>query len=280
MRRFLIILNVMLLFAVIAVGIFLWRGLHIDESVVFLPVERPDRAELFLRGESQLDSVRHDRVQLGGTEVAMTLVGDDQGPLIVSCFGNASDRYQQGVDYAAKIAPFGQVLLWDYPGYGDSGGVARVESVEAAARDLVPWVQAHAKGRPIIFWGHSLGGFVCSNMASQAARVDAVVLETTAPGIEAVAKAWTPGNIPLRVSFDDALMRFDIPAALQNVEAPILIIGAGRDRVLPVELSRQLSDALPEATYLELPNATHFSAGFDPQAQAAVAELLSGLQSP
>ncbi|MEL6686118.1 MAG: alpha/beta fold hydrolase [Pseudomonadota bacterium] len=277
MRRFLIVLNVMLLFALIAAGLFLWRGLHIDESVVFLPVERPDRTALTLRGESQLDQVLHDRVTLGGETIAMTLVGEDVGPLIVSCFGNASDRYQQGVDYAAKITPFGQVLLWDYPGYGDSSGEARVAPVEAAAKDLVSWVEAYAQNRPVIFWGHSLGGFVCSNMASQAARVDALILETTAPGIEAVAKAWTPANIPLRVTFDEDLMRFDVPAAAKRVNAPILIIGAGRDRVLPVELSRQLSEALPDATYLELPNATHFSAGFDPQAQSAVAELLSDL---
>lgn len=277
MRRFLIVLNVMLLFVLIGGGLLLWRGVHLDETVVFLPVDRPDRTELTIRGEDRLNSVRHERMALGGQEIALTFVGDDEGPLIVSCFGNASDRYQHGVDYASKVTPFGQALLWDYPGYGDSEGVARVAPVAAAAKDLTGWVGETVKNRPIVFWGHSLGGFVCSNMASQAARVDAVILETTAPGIEAVAEVWTPGALPLRVTFDEALMRYDIPAALQSLDAPILILGAGRDRVLPVELSRQLSEALPNATYLELPLATHFSAGFDPQAQAAVAELLSGL---
>lgn len=277
MRRFLIVLNVMLLFVLIGGGLLLWRGVHLDETVVFLPVDRPDRTELTIRGEDRLNNVRHERMALGGQDIALTFVGDDEGPLIVSCFGNASDRYQQGVDYASKVTPFGQALLWDYPGYGDSEGVARVAPVAAAAKDLTGWVGETFKNRPIVFWGHSLGGFVCSNMASQAARVDAVILETTAPGIEAVAEVWTPGALPLRVTFDEALMRYDIPAALQSLDAPILILGAGRDRVLPVELSRQLSEALPNATYLELPLATHFSAGFDPQAQAAVAELLSGL---
>lgn len=277
MRRFLIVLNVLLIFVLIGGGLLLWRGVHIDETVVFLPVERPARTELTLRSETRLSEVRHERMELGGQRIALSFVGSDEGPLIVSCFGNASDRYQHGVDYASKITPHGQALMWDYPGYGDSDGDARVAPVEAAARDLTRWIGDTIKDRPIVFWGHSLGGFVCSNMAAQAARVDAVILETTAPGIEAVAKAWTPGGIPLRVSFDEALMRYDIPAALQSVDAPVLILGAGRDRVLPVDLSRQLSEALPNATYLELPLATHFSAGFDPQAQAAVEALLSGL---
>ena len=81
--------------------------------------------------------------------------------------------------------------------------------------------------------------------------------------------------MPLRVTFDPALERYDIPAALSDVRAPILIIGAGRDRVLPVELSRELAVAIPRATYVELPEATHFSAGFDPRAQKAVAAMLA-----
>lgn len=280
MRRFLIVLNVMLFFAVMAAGWLFWRGLTIDESVVFLPIERPDRAELTLRRESQLDTVRHERMALGGETIALTRVGAATGPLIVSCFGNASDRYQHGVDYASKIVPFGEVILWDYPGYGDSSGEASVASVQAAARDLVAWVDQQAQSRPLIFWGHSLGGFVCSNMASQSRRVSGVVLETTAPGIQAVAKAWTPASLPIKVNYDPALAQFDIPELLKALAVPILIVGAGRDRVLPVSLSRELSEAIPEATYLELPEATHFSAGFDPRAQTAVARLMADVQSP
>ncbi|WP_366523817.1 alpha/beta fold hydrolase [uncultured Algimonas sp.] len=165
--------------------------------------------------------------------------------------------------------------MWDYPGYGDSSGVADVASVERAAAALVPLIEARAAGRPLVYWGHSLGGFVCSSLAARSARVDAVVLETTAPSVRAVAEAWTPGGLPLRVTYDEALLAYDIPAALADVDAPVLILGGGRDRVLPVGLSRQLAAALPEATYLELPDATHFSTGFHPDARAAVATLLA-----
>ncbi|MEM9600879.1 MAG: alpha/beta hydrolase, partial [Pseudomonadota bacterium] len=92
-----------------------------------------------------------------------------------------------------------------------------------------------------------------------------------------VARAWTPKGVPLRVTYDEALLDFDIPRSLERFAAPILIIGAGRDRVLPVDLSRELASTLPQARYLELPEATHYSAGFDPRTQKAVAELMAGL---
>lgn len=277
MRAFLIVVLVLICLALAAGWALFLRGFHIDENVVFMPVQRPDRTELTIRGQDDLINLTHERVVLGGEAIALTTVGLDEGPLIVSCFGNASDRYEQGVDYVAKIAPYGQVLLWDYPGYGDSSGTASVQAVERVASELVPLIQARAAGRPIIYWGHSLGGFVCSNLAAQTAVVGGIILETTAPSIRSVATAWTPSSIPLRVTFDEDLLRYDIPAALVDVDAPILIIGAGRDRVLPVALSRELADALPNAAYLEIPMATHFSAGFDPYTKDAVRDLLDRL---
>lgn len=278
MRKFLIIVNVLLLMLLMAAGFIFFRGIHIDEKVVFLPITRPDRTALDFRGEERLNAlVRHERLALGTETIAISSVGSDTDPLIISCFGNASDRYEHGVDYASKIIPFGQALLWDYPGYGDSTGQARVETLEAVIADFIPEIEKRRAGRPLILWGHSLGGFVCSNIASQLSSIDGLILETTASNIQSVAKAWTPSALPIRVSYDEDLRRFDVPAALDQMSAPVLIIGAGRDRVLPVGLSQELSEALPDATYLELPEATHFSAGFDPRAQAAIAEMIDSI---
>jgi pimeloyl-ACP methyl ester carboxylesterase len=277
MRAFLIVIFVLICLALVAGWVLFSRGLHIDENIVFMPVQRPDRIELSIRGEDALINLTHERIDLGGESIALTTVGLDAGPLIVSCFGNASDRYEHGVDYVAKIAPYGQVLLWDYPGYGDSSGAATVDAVARVTAALVPLIEARAAGRPILYWGHSLGGFVCSNLAAQTGQLAGIILETTAPSIRSVAAAWTPESIPLRVTFDEDLLQYDIPEALAGVDVPILIIGAGRDRVLPVALSRELAEALPNAAYLELPMATHFSAGFDPYTKDAVRDLLNRL---
>ena len=263
----------------------------LDESAVFFPYQHEARlnpADLTIRGEGELGALRHERLALGGDQIAVTTLVPaslDQatlgeagvGPLIVSCFGNASDRRLNGIDYLRKIAPFGEAVIWDYPGYGDSTGTAEAARFEAVIEDLVLELDRRAGDRPLIFWGHSLGGFVCAQMAVRSQAVDAIILETTAPNVRAVAREWAPLGLGRIVPIDDTLKAFDTPQALAEFDGPILIIGAGRDQVLPVELSRQLAEQLPKATYLELPQVTHFSAGFDPQAQAAVKEIVDGL---
>ncbi len=262
----------------LGVGAGLASGLHIDEGVVFQPRPHIPRDTLTLRGESGFEQVRHERVNLGGQTLAISTFGADTGPLIVNCFGNAADRRSSGQQYASKIVPHGQALLWDYPGYGDSAGAPSVAAIDAAADALVALAESRAGERELIYWGHSLGGFVCSTLAARSPEADALILETTAPSVGAVAKAWTPTGVPLRVTFDESLSRYDTPDVLSDFEAPILVIGAGKDRVLPVELARDLATELEadgrDVRYLELPNANHFAAGFDPKAQAAVKALL------
>ena len=259
----------------------LLAGCGLDEGAVFFPHDheaRIDPADLTIRGEGELGVLRHERLSLGEIEIATTLLGDaGAGPLIVSCFGNASDRRLNGIDYLRKIAPFGEAIIWDYPGYGDSGGAAEVAQFEAVIEDLVPVLEARAANRPLVFWGHRLGGFVCAQMAARSDAVDAVILETTAPNVRTVAREWAPLGLGRVVPIEAGLKAFDTPEALAEFDGPILIIGAGRDQVLPLALSQKLAEQLPKATYLELPHATHFSAGFDPQPQAAVREIVNGL---
>ena len=149
--------------------------------------------------------------------------------------------------------------------------------MEAVIGDLVPELEQRAGDRPLVLWGHSLGGFVCAQMAARSRGVDAVILETTAPNVRAVAREWAPLGLGRIVPIQSELKRFDTPEALQDFGGPVLIIGGGRDRVLPVTLSRELAESLPGATYLELPEATHYSAGFDPETRAAVRAMLDGL---
>ena len=157
MKAFFTVLGVILLIATIAIGVLFFRGVTIDDNVVFRPVQRPDRVALNIRTEDMLNRVTHERVPLGGETIAVTMVGDAVGPLVVSCFGNASDRIEQGASYASKTQPHGQVFLWDYPGYGDSSGKASADAVEQVAQDLVPLIEARAEGRPIIYWHREPG---------------------------------------------------------------------------------------------------------------------------
>lgn len=245
----------------------------ISEQTVFVP-PRVDRkaaspSEMAIRNEAALGAhVHHDFVSYEGERLAVTYVsrGGDDGarPLFLICMGNASDRIRHGATYADRLLAFGDVLLFDYPGYGDSTGRPAIDYLLAAGPALAQYADGLADGRPIILWGHSLGGFVCSQMAESVEGLDAIALETTAANAGEVADAWKPWYLPfLRLEVTDGLERFDTPAALAPLARPILVLGAGRDGVLPVGLHRSLARQLEvqgeAVTYVEYPGATHYN---------------------
>ena len=65
----------------------------------------------------------------------------------------------------------------------------------------------------------------------------------------------------------DGLQVYDIPSALSGFNGPILVIGAGKDSVLPIERQRALSEKLKAdglaVTYLEIERSEHMNAALN-----------------
>lgn len=189
-----------------------------------------------------------------GERLAWTLIsreaqaGQDR-PLVVVCGGNLFSRYEAGVAYALTVIGHGDVLLFDYPGTGDTGGKATPENFEAAADRVRRHAEEIAGGdRSLVFWGHSLGGFVCSEMARASPQASGMIIEASARNARSVAKAWKPWYLPfVGIRVDEALARFDTVEALSDFDAPILILSGSRDTILPERLSREVYDGLKAA---------------------------------
>lgn len=177
--------------------------------------------------------------------------------------------------------PYGDVLLFDYPGYNGTPGEPTAAAFDAQADILSAHVRRAFEDRQRIYWGHSLGGFVCAELARRDEGTAALILETTAPNVRAVGRSWTPWFIKpfVRLDYAEGLLTYDTPKAAATGDAPVLVIGAGKDDVLRVELSRELAarlkDAGADTTYVELPGADHFNTenqpGFDPAVRAFLA---------
>lgn len=190
---------------------------------------------------------------------------DANRPLIVECTGNAMDRYSAGVSYAQKALPWGDVLMFDYPGYGDSTGSPSPAALEAMLDVVIANARRVAGERPIVFWGHSLGGFVCAKLASKVPETRALILETTARRAKDVVREWTPKAIRPFVfpKISPSFGAYDSAKAVGKSKFPVLVLGAGQDTTLPVPLSRSLAQALKQqgsvVTYHEFPQALHWN---------------------
>lgn len=263
-------------------------SLPLDERTVFQPPRvdpaRTGGAALTIRNEAALGAaVSHELLTAGELSIAATRFRQDgldpAAPLILVCMGNATDRIRGGAAYASHLMAYGDVLVFDYPGYGDSTGTPTAENLMAIRGALMRHAEQEAEGRPILLWGHSVGGFVCAQMAEVSGEVSGIVLETTAPDAEEVAEALRPWYLPfVRIRIADSLATFDTVDTLSGFPCPILVIGARRDNVLPVRLHRSLAQRLEEAgtdiTYLEYASAGHNDAARQPGLAADAAPFL------
>jgi len=185
------------------------------------------------------------------------------GVLIARCGGNATTRQMSGYKYAAMAVPYGDVLLFDYPGYGETGGEATAERFSAMRGELAALIREKAAGRKIVLWGHSLGGLVCSEISALLPETSGIIIETSARNAAEVAREWTPWYAApfVRIEIAEGLRGFDSANVLKGFKAPVLVMGAEKDETLPVSLARSLGKALKaesvDAAYVEFKGGGH-----------------------
>jgi pimeloyl-ACP methyl ester carboxylesterase len=266
-----------------------------------LKLDRQDRLEtrgefskniskVFPNFEDRLPAnLTHFFVSLGGERIAMTRAAgansSTEEPLIAYCGGQSGSRRSIGDYWVTKLLPWGEALLIDMPGYGDSTGRADLASLLAFQRDVPGYLDSLATSRPLILWGHSLGGPVCAALASASREVDGVVLETTAPNLTEMMRAKKPWFTPpgVQLELGKGLEIYDIPAALKDFHGPIMVLAAGKDQVFPVKLEREVADALKvqghNVLYLEYASADHMNSSMNGRfvADAAASSRISAI---
>ncbi len=192
-----------------------------------------------------------------------------QGPIFVHCYGIGANLYNNGIQHAIKLRAFGDSVQFDLPGHGESTGQATVANFEAAADALVAYInETVPEDRRLILWGHSLGGFVCSELARRINAADGLVLEAVGQNAATVARTWVP--LPLRpfIYFKptDGLEAYDLTTILNGVDLPVLMLAGGKDGIVPKRLVKDVADALDangtNVTYHAFPRADHSTIAF------------------
>ena len=141
-------------------------------------------------------------------------------------------------------------LIFDYRGYGDSGGTPTEQGTyrdaEAAWRYLIE--QRHIPSCRIVLFGESLGGAVAAWLAARQ-KPAALVIASGFTSVPDFAQHIYP-YLPVRWL---ARMRYDTRENLRFVTAPVLIAHSPEDEIIPFEHGRALfAAANPPKLFLEL----------------------------
>jgi fermentation-respiration switch protein FrsA (DUF1100 family) len=161
---------------------------------------------------------------------------DPRGALLF-CHGNAGD-IADVIDAAAVFQSLGlTVLLFDYRGYGNSGGKISEKGLYADAGAAWKVLTEEEKIPPekIIVAGRSLGGAVAAHLA-MTRKPAALILESAFSSIPDMGAEIYP-FLPVRL-----LCRIKLPTAdyVANVKVPTLIIHSPDDEIVPYKQSQTL----------------------------------------
>lgn len=197
-------------------------------------------------------------------------------PNAIIYFGGNAERIEAMRDEFARWFPDSSVYLVPYRGYGASEGTPSEPVLLDDALAVYDQVRARQPGAPITLIGRSLGSGVASYVASQR-PVAKLVLVTPFDSMANVVQAhyrW----LPARWLAQD---RYESARHLANYAGPVLVIRAGRDRVIPPANTDRLIAALAKPPQVvNLPEADHNSIDADPGYGAAMAAFVAARQSP
>ncbi len=136
------------------------------------------------------------------------------------------------------------VLAVDYRGFGKSSPQTPSESMAYEdARAAWQWLATAHADKPRFIFGHSLGGAVAIELATQVTDEQGTIVEGTFTSIAEVFRTMRWGWLPLGGFITQ---RFDAVAKVARIGSPLLVVHGSDDSLIKPELGRQLFDAAVE----------------------------------
>jgi pimeloyl-ACP methyl ester carboxylesterase len=186
-------------------------------------------------------------------------------------FGGNAENVAGTVELLAAALPDRSLYLVNYRGYGGSSG--RPTEAGLVADALAAFDHVQARSADVAVMGRSLGSGVAMQLAA-ARPVERVVLVTTFDSLVNVAREyfrWLPVGLLMRDRYDSA-------RRAAAVSAPVLVVIAGDDEIIPRQRSDALAAAFPpgQAEVVVVPGVGHNTLDLSPRYLQSVAAFLSG----
>jgi pimeloyl-ACP methyl ester carboxylesterase len=213
----------------------------------FISPDRGPRTAALARGYAVQDLVIHR----GDRLIGITHAHHPQSrAIVVFCGSDDFHRSIDGGEALEALARDADVLLFDYPGYGESTGTptaAVILETALAVYDYAASLETSA-GKKRVLYGFSLGGMVAAQVARNRAA-DGIVLEASAPNAESWARSQIPWYARPLVTprIEPELAAVDTLTALRQFRGQVLVLTSKADRQAPAALSEQMHRQLQRA---------------------------------
>ena len=212
--------------------------------------------------------------------------GAGAGVVILHGAGSAKESHH---DYARAALAIGlAAVAFDQRGHGDSDGPMDARAIDdvAAIAGLLRSKLGNPEA-PVALRGSSMGGYMAI-LAAPAVSADAIVAICPA-GAEGLRRGVQGGTLGFDVdaeAMDAFLAAHDLYAAVEALQAPLLLLHAEGDEVVPVQHSRELAARARSggSRLIVLPGGHHRSIQHDEELQAVsltfIAKALRARSAP
>ena len=177
------------------------------------------------------------------------LPGKGRGTLLF-CHGNAGNISHR-LDSLEIFHRLGlSVFLFDYRGYGKSGGKPSEEGLYSDVEGAWRWLAKERGVRPetIVLFGRSLGGAVAA-WAAEKHSPAGLILESTFTSLADIGKHHY-FFLPVRLIVGNS---FDTLGKMKNISCPVLVAASPEDEIVPGEQGQILFEAArPPKRFLQL----------------------------
>jgi hypothetical protein len=159
------------------------------------------------------------------------------------CHGNAGNVSHRMETLQALHGLGLSCLIFDYRGYGKSGGSPTELGLYRDAEAAWDWLVGSKGIEPsrIICWGRSLGGPVAARLARDRAP-GALVLESTFTTLLELGRKLYP-YLPIGLV---SRFRFPTRRFVREASSPVLVVHSSEDDLVPIAFGRRVYEAAPE----------------------------------
>ena len=193
------------------------------------------------------------------------------GPRALLYFGGNADDVAGHIESFVAAFPEHSLYLVNYRGYGGSSG--RPSEIGLVKDALAVFDHVKLRHADVSVMGRSLGSGVAVQLAA-ARPVSRLVLVTPFDSLVNVAKEyfrWLPVGLLMRDRYDSA-------SRAHTVQAPVLIVIAGEDEIIPRARSEALAEAFApgQVQVVVVPGVGHNTLDLLPQYLESVQAFLAG----